>query len=165
MKKSLFLYALLSATLLAWCTTTSTTTTNTDIATDTNTNTETTQCPNWSEYWETHYDNGNYKSQWCFQIWENVMEWHWTFYFENGWKDSEWEIRNDKREWEWTFYDEEWNNTIEMIGNYKDDLEDWERKYYVDWEYICSDIFSQWELTDEWTCAYEDENDEDADIE
>jgi hypothetical protein len=146
MKKSLFLYAILGAVLFSWCTNTTTT----DTA-----DSSSITCPEWSEYWESNYENWGLKAQWCFKIWESEMEGHWTYYFENWGKDSEWEMINDKREWIWTFYDEEWNNTIEMEWAYKNDLEEWEWKYYIDWEYICSDIFSLWALTDEWTCNRE----------
>ena len=149
MRKSLFLYALLGTLLFAWCTNTTTTNSNDD------TDSASITCPEWSEYWESQYENWNTKAQWCFRIWNSEMEGHWIYYFENWGKDSEWEMINDKREWTWIFYDEEWNNTIEMEWDYEDDLEEWEWKYYIDWEYVCSDIFSQWALTDEWTCNRE----------
>ena len=157
MKKSLFLWSLLAATLFAGCTNTATNTVeNTDVNTSNNNNTVSysseINCPLWSEYRESKFENWNIKAQWCFWDWNNIMEWHWIYYFENWGKDSEWEMINDKREWAWTFYDEDWNNTIIAKGNYEDDLEEWNWEYYADWEHICTDVFSQWVLTDEWTC-------------
>lgn len=137
MKNLLFLYIFLSTMLLVWCATNAK---------------STIECPRWSEYKEEHYDNWNLKSQWCFKIGENIVEWHRISYYENWGKDSEWDMVNNKNHWTWTFYDEEGTNTIEIIGNYKDDLEDWEWRYYEDWIYDCSDIFLQWELTGEGTC-------------
>ena len=136
MKKSLFLCTLLSITLLAGCT-------NNSI-----------KCPEWSEYRETTYENGNLDAQGCFQINSDVMEWHWIYYFEDGWKDMEWDMSNDLEQWKWTFYDEWWNNIVVMEWNYKDGLEDGKWTYYTDdWNYICSETYSEWELTDEWDCG------------
>jgi len=113
----------------------------------------TVSCPEWSEFWQSTYDNGNVESQWCFQIDSDVMEWHWTYFYENGWKEMEWDISNDLSQWKWTFYDEDGKNIVIMEWTYKDGIEDWEWKYFDDnWKYICSDIYENGELTDEWSC-------------
>ena len=151
MKKSLLLCTLLGTILLAGCSTTNST-----------------KCPEWSEYWESTYENWNIKAQWCFKIDSDEMEWHWIYYFENWWKDTEWDMSNDLEQWKWIFYDENWNNIIIIEWNYEDGLEDGERKYYDDsGNYICSDIYSKWDLTEEWSCPYdyEVENENDDEIE
>ena len=136
MKKTLLLCALVSATLLAWCTTKN-------------------YCPEWTEYRESFYDNWNIESQWCFKNDSDIMEWHRIYYFENGWKDMEWDMANDLAQWERIIYDEDGKNIIRARWNYKDDIQDGEWKYYDDdWKYMCSDVYSEWELTDEWTCEY-----------
>ena len=144
MKKSLFLCALLGTILLAGCSLTNQT-----------------KCPKWSEYWETRYDNWNLDAQWCFKIDSDEMEWHWTYYLENGWKDMEWDMLNDLEEWKWTFYDEDGNNIVVMEWTYKNGLEDgtW-TYYYDDWTYLCSETFEEWEVIDEWDCPYDDEYEE-----
>lgn len=146
MRKSLFLCALLGTALLAGCTTVTT---------------NTIKCPEWSEYWETTYENWNIDAQWCFQIDSDVMQWHWIYYFENGWKDMEWDMVDDLEQWEWLFYDEAWNNIVVMKWTYKDGLENGKWTYYDDdWKYICAETYSQWELSDEWDCVYNNEYEE-----
>jgi hypothetical protein len=139
MKKTLLLWAVvLPAVLLAWCSY---------------------SCPSWSEYRESTYENWKLESQWCFAIDSDVMEWHWIYYFENGWKDMEWDIVNDQSQWKWTFYDENGNNIVVMEWTYKDDVENGEWKYYDDeWNYICSDIFENWILTDKWSCEISEDD-------
>ena len=144
MKKTLLSCACLSLLVLAGCTTTNSI-----------------NCPEWSEYWENTYDNGKLESQGCFEIDSDVMQWHWIYYFENGWKDMEWDMVNDLEQWKWTFYDEEWNNIVVMEWYYKDGLEDGKWTYYYDdWEYLCSETYSEWEVTDEWDCEYDHEYEE-----
>ena len=142
MKKSLLLCVLLSVAIFAGCTTTNS------------------KCPKWSEYTETFYDNWNIESQWCLTE-DNTMEWHWIYYFENGWKDMEWDMVDDLEQWEWLFYDEAWNNIVVMKWTYKDGLENGKWTYYDDdWKYICAETYSQWELSDEWDCVYNNEYEE-----
>ena len=144
MKKSLLLCALLSSILFVGCTTTNST-----------------NCPEWSEYWESTYENWNIKAKWCFKIGSNEMEWHWTYYFENGWKDMEWNMADDLEQWEWTFYDDGWNNIIIMKWSYKNGLDHGKWTYYDDdGNYMCSETYSEWELTDEWDCVYDHEYEE-----
>ena len=144
MKKSLLLCALLSAILFVGCTTTNST-----------------NCPEWSEYWESTYENWNIKAKWCFKIGSNEMEWRWTYYFENGWKDMEWNMAGDLEQWEWTFYDDGWNNIIIMKWSYKNGLDHGKWTYYDDeGNYMCSETYSEWELTDEWDCVYDHEYEE-----
>lgn len=136
MKKSLFLCSLLSIALVAWCSTANPI-----------------KCPEGSEYRESFYENWNIESQWCFKKNSNIMEWHRIYYFENWWKDMEWDMVNDLSQWERIIYDENGNNIVRVRWTYKDDMQDGERKYYDDnWEYLCTDIYSEWELTDKWDC-------------
>lgn len=149
MKRTLLSCACLSLLVLAGCTTT------TSI-----------NCPEWSEYWENTYDNGKLESQWCFEAESDVMQWHWIYYFENGWKDMEWDMVDDLAQWVWKFYDEEGNNVVVMEWTYKDDEEDGKWTYYDDdGEYICAETYSKWELVDRWDCVYDENYDEKDDIE
>lgn len=144
MKKSLLVCSLLSAVLLAGCSLTNPI-----------------KCPSGSEYWEAKYDNGNLDAQGCFKTDSDIMEWHWIYYFENGWKDAEWDMINDLEQWKWTFYDEGWNNIVVMEWYYKDGLEDGKWTYYYDdWEYLCAETYSEWELIDKWDCVYNNEYEE-----
>jgi len=118
-------------------------------------------CPAWSEYWENSYDNGKLESQGCFEIESDVMQWHWIYYFENGWKDMEWDIVDDLAQWVWKFYDEWGNNIVVMEWTYKDDEEDGKWTYYDDdGEYLCAETYEKWELIDEWDCEYNEEIDD-----
>ena len=73
----------------------------------------------------------------------------------------EWDMENDLEQWEWTFYDEGGNNIIIMKWGYKDGLDDGKWTYYDDeWNYLCSETYSEWELTDEWDCVYDYEYEE-----
>lgn len=138
MKKSLLLCALLSVILFAGCTTTNS------------------KCPKWSEYIETFYDNWNIESQWCLTE-DDTMEWHWVYYFENGWKDIEWDMSNDLPQWERIIYDEDGQNIVRSRWTYENGLEEGERIYYDnDWTYMCSDVYSKWKLTSRWTCDYDE---------
>lgn len=138
MKKSLLLCALLSIVLLAGCTTTNLS-----------------KCPKGSEYKETFYDNWNIESQWCLTE-SNTMEWHWIYYFENGWKDVEGDMVNNIPQWERIIYDEDGQNIVRSRWFYKDGMEEGEWKYYDDdWVYVCADVYSGWRLTDRWNCNFE----------
>jgi hypothetical protein len=116
------------------------------------------KCPAWSEYRENTYEDWTLESQWCFKIESDVMEWHWIYYFENWGKDMEWDIVDDLAQWLWKFYDEDGNNIVVMEWNYKDDEEDGEWKYYDNsWKYVCSEVYEDWEFTDEWDCEFDEE--------
>lgn len=130
MKKNLILIlALIPALILAWCTTWTTSY----------------ECPEGSEYRENYYDNGKLDSQGCFVIDSDVMDWYWTYYYENGNKDMEWMMEDDLAQWEWKLYHENWK--LQAIGNYKDDLEDWTWKYYgEDGTYLWEEVYENWEL-------------------
>ena len=76
----------------------------------------------------------------------------------------EWDIVDDLAQWLWKFYDEDGNNIVVMEWNYKDDEEDGEWKYYDnDWKYVCSEVYEDWELTDEWDCEYDEDDYEEYD--